>query len=375
MFRIVDDSNSNWRLFHRTSSAADRMENRDLDLAEYDQVDEYKQVIENQNQNKFVETLSSGSDHQASIEEINCENDYVFLPPAPQTEKKAQEATSSELVSNGKNRRGKASDNQNDEPQDESSADQFSSASGQPTGAQTLCRPLNESSVTNSNNPFGSKQIDPRILAQITCISSLDSIKRPFQYQQPQQQHAHSQQVQSQSLSQIQLLQKSQQIRTAAIQQQSPQSHQPFSLPTFDDYFGKCPSKPLGVIKPSLSASPNQEASQVHDLMQQIVSKSDSILISINCTYCSAPIVCPPSDISGFINHMNSSHNCKICPICEKFVGLGLGKDISVMQRHVVEHFDHEWLEKKSKRINFTYGLQQQWFPGSRCKVKDPRHR
>jgi len=132
-------------------------------------------------------------------------------------------------------------------------------------------------------------------------------------------------------------------------------------------------NKPIGLLEVSTSPPSSQSANHLSDLMHQIVTKCDSIYIAIPCVFCHEPKACPPSDISAWLNHMNRVHNCKVCPICNKLVGLGPIRDIEIMRKHVVTHIDNDWLESKSFKTNFSFGLQNHWFSSGHCSVKDPR--
>lgn len=135
------------------------------------------------------------------------------------------------------------------------------------------------------------------------------------------------------------------------------------------------PSKPIGLLEVSSSVNVAGATSRLDDLLHQIVTRSDLIYIAIPCAYCHEPIACPPSDISAWLNHMSRAHNCKACPICNKMIGLGPRRDIEIMRKHVLAHLDDDWLNRRAAKTNFTFGLQQQWFSGSRCTVKDAKFR
>lgn len=134
------------------------------------------------------------------------------------------------------------------------------------------------------------------------------------------------------------------------------------------------PSKPIGVLEISSSVSIAGTYSKLDDLLHQIVTRSDLISIDIPCAYCHELVACPPTDISAWLNHMTRVHNCKPCPICNKMIGLGPRCDLDIMRRHVVAHLDDDWLNRRAARTNFTFGLQQLWFSGTRCAVRDAKY-
>lgn len=332
----------------------------ELDLSEYDQVDDTKLMLENHenmycdgSSSKFLVTISSCSTDQASVEDANCENDFVFLPaptkpfvlqretqpsqtsfnsaivtstgnaPISATLTTATATTTVTTTTTTTSTESTPSQNANSTPitkQPESRTQQVSSSETQSqTHQQQVAYPLNVIS-TNSNNPFGNYKQDCSLVN-------------------------HQQQV---------LQQQQQETSTRQLSNET------------------CASKPIGLLEvlPAIT-NPNKLA----DLMQQIVTRSDLIFIAIPCAYCHEPVACPPSDISSWLNHMSKQHNCKVCPICTKMIGLGPRRDIEIMKRHVIEHLDEEWLERRASKVSFTFGLQQQWFSGNRCSVKDPRHR
>lgn len=116
----------------------------------------------------------------------------------------------------------------------------------------------------------------------------------------------------------------------------------------------------------------NQDQNKLSDLMKALVSRSDLIYIAIPCAYCHEQITCPPQDISSWLNHMSWQHNCKTCPICNKMIGLGPKRDIEIMRRHVLDDLDDQWLSARANQFSFSFGLQQHWFSGNKCTVKDP---
>lgn len=316
----------------------------DLDLAEYDQVDEFKLIMDNQNQlycdnSKFLVTLSSCSD-QASIDDTNCENDFVFLPAPLQQQQQQQQ-----------NQTHKPPPLQTVLTKSQDPTTTPATAQAQDIGEKQNTRRGLEITETGSNENTVNKTI------QYPLIALNNNGINPFgNYQQQNRQ-------------------------TSEMEIQHPINNDNNNT----QIFNKRPvegsyalsTKPFGVIEQPETSHLVSSANKLADLMQQIVAKSDLIYIAIPCAYCpyNETVACPPSDISNWINHMSFQHNCKICPICNKLVGLGPDRDIDVMRKHVIEHLNMEWLDKRASRINFTFGLQQRWFSGSRCAIKDPRHR
>lgn len=305
-------------------------EEMDLDLSEYDQVDEVKSVAW-QPQNLFTpqntgnknNTVSSSSNNNNNIavggansseDSSSCENDFVFLPAPPSRNQPVELKQPSNL-------KQQLADQPAHKPIDYEQTDQsklspigFRSTQAsnnnlivrsQPTASLPLStRNANLSPATGNNNPFDSNA---------NC-------------------------------------------------------HLPQSI------VGS-PSKPIGLLEVSSSANFAGATGKLDDLLHQIVTRSDMIYIAIPCAYCHEPIACPPSDISAWLNHMSRVHNCKACPICNKMIGLGPRRDIEIMRRHVLAHLDEEWLNRRANQTNFTFGLQQQWFSGSRCTVKEVKYR
>lgn len=288
----------------------------ELDLSEYDQVDEIKFIRESQNQlgnaaglsSKFA-TSSSCSD-QATLEEANYENDFVFLTMPEQASVRVQQASQQARIAT----QVPGSQASNPTAPNNQSLQQPSTCSHQQV-SPSVTRALMAIQTDNvSNNPFGN--IRARSFAGEDDVCQL-------------------------------------QRTTASMKSES------------------CISKPFGLLEvcPNTAGSHNKLA----DLMRQIVTKSDLIYIAIPCAYCHEQIVCPPSDISSWLDHMSCQHNCKLCPICNKMIGLGPTRAIDIMKRHVLEHLDDDWLERRATKVNFSFGLQQQWFSGSRCSVRDER--
>lgn len=289
----------------------------ELDLSEYDQVDEIKLIRESHNRScnvagstpiKFIAASSSCSD-QASFEEANYENDFVFLPaPTQSTVGRAQQINQQAKIV----------------PQ---------STTGSQLGNSTT------SKVSLFEHTFSHQQVTP-IVTRPLMITQVDNIaNNPFGdlHQKP----------------------------TITGAEESYQQHQA----TVSLKGETCASKPAGLLEvcPNTASNPDK----LTDLMRQIVTKSDRIYIAIPCAYCHEQIACPPTDISSWLNHMSYLHNCKLCPICNKMIGLGPRKAIEIMKRHVMDHLDNEWLERRAMKVNFSFGLQQQWFSGSRCSVRE----
>lgn len=301
----------------------------ELDLSEYDQVDEIKLIREGNNQlyntgstsTKFIATLSSCSD-QASFDETNYENDFVFLPAPP-------EQVNSRTQSINPNPQ---------QPVVLSSGSRLVSRTPPQQISPSITRALMVTQTENtSNNPFGNfkqplhndrgREEKEHIRHHVTDLNMFGCVKNEGSA-----------------------------AKSGCIQQRSE----------------GCASKPAGLLEvcPNLTSDPNK----LVDLMQQIVARSDQIYIAIPCAYCHEQIACLPSDISSWLNHMSSQHNCKLCPVCNKMIGLGPKNEIDIMKRHVLEHLNDSWLERRAIKVSFTFGLQQQWFSGNRCSVKDSRY-
>lgn len=323
----------------------------DFDLAEYDQVDDTKLMLENHenmycdgSSSKFLVTISSCSD-QASIEDANCENDFVFLPAPAKPFVLQQETPPSQATSNSTESPVTSADPTQAISSETTSISQpTASIRSQNAESMAIARQP-ESKIQQANSSEMNQTCQQQVAHPLNAIST-NSIN-PFGNYQSQQD--------SSSLNQPLLRQ-----------------HQPVESTRNLVVNEICASKPTGPLEvlPAIT-NPNKLA----DLMQQIVTRSDLIFIAIPCAYCHEPVVCPPSDISSWLNHMSKQHNCKVCPICTRMIGLGPRRDIEIMKKHVIEHLDEEWLERRASRVSFTFGLQQQWFSGNRCSVKDPRHR
>lgn len=303
----------------------------DLDLTEYDQVDEIKSLMMDNPPgemcSKFIVTMSSCSD-QTSIDEANCENDFVFLPGPPPI------ATSSCNQSTMNLNQQKAPDATHQQQVTRSQTSAIDK------GGQQLARPL-VSLKTSCGNGISGGGVGGSAIA--TSGSAIATSGNPFSPAPDSLTPALHYHYQAPTLASATSLQKHQATGS--------------------------PDKPLGLLVPS-AAIINSNPNKLAELMQQIVIRSDLICIEIPCSYCIEPIACPPSDISSWLNHMSKQHNCKLCPVCNRLVGLGPFRDVEVMRRHVIEHLDSEWLEQPAARYNFTFGLQKQWFSGSRCSVK-----
>lgn len=322
----------------------------DFDLAEYDQVDDTKSMLENHenlyydgSSSKFLVTLSSCSD-QASVEDANCENDFVFLPAPTKPFVLQRDTQSSQAASNST----------------ALPAAQAHPAQGITT-ATTSISPSTTSIRSQNANPMAiTRQPEPR--TQQVSFSEIN--------QTQQQQAAHPlNAISTNSKNPFGNFQQDSPMNQTLVQQQQQQPQVDSTRLLVTE---TCASKPIGPLEVlPATTNPNKLA----DLMQQIVTRSDLIFIAIPCAYCHEPVVCPPSDISNWLNHMSKQHNCKVCPICTRIIGLGPRRDIEIMKKHVIEHLDEEWLERRASRVSFTFGLQQQWFSGNRCSVKDPRYR
>lgn len=324
----------------------------DLDLTEYDQVDEAKFFIDQKNQmTGGGDLLTTISSEQSRSDEIaNCENDFVFLP-APSVTAQAQTrssatATTSALRETPSNNDADSFQVPNGQQANSNAIDgltqqnNFAIQNQQATGSHQLLATGRFSSDTLKMNRQDLGQAPQRISQPLMAINT-NGGTNPF----------HNLKRRSSDASYNSLT--------------SPSS-QPFWMRHED-----LASKPTGLLEANSSPSSSQGANHLSDLMHQIVTKSDLIYIAIPCAFCHEPKACPPSDISAWLNHMNQVHNCKVCPICNKLVGLGPMRDIDIMRKHVVAHIDFDWLESKSPRTNFSTGLQNHWFSSGHCSVKD----
>lgn len=286
----------------------------DLDLAEYDQFDEIKFLMDHNKEqtyegaSSFLMTLSSTSSEPSNNDDANCENDFVFLPAPPPKVPINQQQAGLQLSTRSQQQQ----QNQIQVPQvkkaDFRSSLEMASEATTFHGTHQTAHPLMAIN-SNGGNPFyNSQQVSPTGLTQT---------------QQPN---------------------------------------------WITESFA---SKPIGLL--DITANIPNNPNQLADLMHQIVTRSDTIYIAIPCDYCPEPVACPPSDITAWLNHMSRQHHCKVCPVCNKLVGLGPRRDIDIMRKHVMGHFDNEWLDRRANRVNFSFGLQQQWFSSGKCIIKDAR--
>lgn len=312
----------------------------DLDLAEYDQIDEIKFIENHQrssSEGSALVTLSSCS-NQISLDDGNYESDFVFLPSPPSLSPTSNDSSES-----------------SNKPADVSSDYKQTSPMIVTTSpvATALSIPSDKASVIDATKLIPSGSSAPELLARsrptqvaksgpLLTICNNANAHNPFG-----------------NYSQVSL---SKGIENMVSQRQARSSRPELSL-----------SKPIGLLEMNSIASSNP--GKLADLMQAIVTRSDVIQIAIPCAYCHELVTCPPSDISPWLNHMNKYHNCKVCPICNRLIGLGPRRDLDIMRSHVVEHLDETWLDQKASRVSFSHGLQQHWFQGSRCSVRDTRLR
>lgn len=306
----------------------------ELDLSEYDQMEEIitgkEKYFQNDSTSKLVVTLSSEFGHTNSECETNCENDFVFLPSF-------------------------ANDDDNSSPRADPIAKPVAIANSRPTNnhdtSSSSCRPPLEASINtnNQNRPLAKRLdiTDRDNLEPATC--SIEINKKSNSMVTWQQPYVNNNSVGS------------------SVSSPMGARYNRFVLA----------NKPVGPIKSPvnqdewMSHSNRSYANKLADLMQQIVTRSDLIQISIPCQFCDYQIPCPPSDISSWLNHLNRSHCCKVCPICNRLVGLGPQRDLEIMRKHVYEHIDTDWLDARPNRVNFSFGLQQHWFSGYNCSVRD----
>lgn len=295
----------------------------DSEFTDYDQLHEAKLMLDNREHichdgstSRFLVTLSSCSD-QGSSEEATSDNDFVFLPaPIQNYETRNQQQQRREFTEPAVAHRSNCEAIFRSELKVHRNNKDLSlkqSASGLPTNPLLA---INRN-PNQGNNPFGNAPQSPRI----DPMGSGASRKQRYS----------------------------------------------------DSAFECVPDsiKPIGILELSPAIANNKMA----ELMQQIVIRSDSISIAIPCNYCFEPVSCPPADVSNWLDHMSTQHNCKVCPICDRLVGLGPTRDLEIMRRHVVEDLDENWLEKRASRVTFTFGLQQQWFSGNQCAIKEPKYK
>lgn len=366
----------------------------DIDLADYDQVDEVKAILSNKQlasafAGHLVETLSSSMGQTNTYDEsVQCENDFVFLPtPSEQQQVDHQKhhstATGVFGTTNNNNNNNTNINDSDDDKRSDSNQEKVKQAKStinrledssdhsftlgtttSRTKSQTIQAFSQHTNNTGTTNPFaigkGIKSVS------LVCPPSLDERQR-FNREQLattstnlHTTHHILQQVQNQQQSQTQQNQRQQ-------QQQAIPMLTRWTQPAVIECFG--PVKPIGVIEIVSNVNEKDETKRVSNLMQQIVTKADSIRIDIPCAFCRERVPCLPSDISYWLDHMDIIHNCKCCSICNKLVGLGPKRDLRLMHEHVIEHFNSSWLQQRAVKSNFTFGLKQQWFSGVRCNI------
>ena len=67
-----------------------------------------------------------------------------------------------------------------------------------------------------------------------------------------------------------------------------------------------------------------------------------------------------------WLDHVNEAHNCKLCLICHKLVGLGQQQNLDQIQKHVNTHISEDWLES----VAAATGLNKNRFSSEQqCKV------
>lgn len=318
-----------------------------------------------------------------SSEDANCENDFVFLPAPPPLTAPPQPVTSTGASS--ARRPNIASDidiSQQDQQQKSDTMAKANPISTQPITQtkQVVAQPKPSTGLNplvaidgNSNSSFS-----PRVHIATELSSRQQQILRLRQTTSTTP-HTTTNNVTSVTVSSS--IATPAIVTTSSVASSHPQQMQTLSQATSNllglaskaiDSFAH--SKPTGLLEINTSLN-SAHPDKLADLMRQIVSQSDHIYIAIPCAYCHEPIACPPSDISAWLNHMNRVHNCKICPICNKMIGLGPQRDLEIMRNHVNSHLDEDWLERRAPKVCFTFGLQQQWFAGSRCSVRETRYR
>lgn len=344
------------------AAAATKESDMDLDLSEYDQVDEVKSLAawatmgphipsnnSNNNSNKRDSPASTNSDPTSTNNNDDnsaSENDFVFLPAPPrQHESQTQQTTDTGDMASIQSSQVKPSSDGIHEVRKAQSytivgpncLPHIQDQSTKLSDIEQQYRSTTTTSYNNNNNyvPVRSQPVPSTPLSIINAnLGLVCNNNNPFD-------------------NNANCLKQQQQINNAI----------------------GSPSKPIGVLEVSSSVNVSGTIKKLDDLMHQIVTRSDLIYIEIPCAYCHEPVACPPTDISAWLNHMSRAHNCKVCPICNKMIGLGPRCDLDIMRRHVVAHLDDDWLNRRAARTNFTFGLQQQWFSGSRCNVKDAKYR
>lgn len=277
-----------------------------------------------QTQASFLVTLSSGdSDATNTTDDTNCENDFVFLPAPPPP------LPSMPPVTGAANNQQLEENNAKSIVPTTRSQQQYRPSTLQSSKRSEFKLPLevaSDATTYYNNNHFQSQTATHPLMA----INS-NGGNNPF---------FGLQQVGSEN--------------TGAITQQ----------PIWT-------SKPVGLLEACSNIVENP--SKLSDLIHQIVTRADSIYIAIPCAHCHEQIACLPTDISAWLNHMSMLHNCKVCPICNKMIGLGPVRDIEIMRKHVINHLDNEWLNHRASKVDFSFGLQKQWFLGGRCTIKNIR--
>lgn len=339
----------------------------DVDLSEYDQIDEIKLLQDNHEKifgsatkpSSLLETLSSNSGGtdttQNAYDEANCENDFVFLPAPPQPTTAAISAP---------NAQPQQLKTPTQLPQSQLSHHQQQQQQQPPRSQPTVVITAPYATQVLRTNPMS----EPA--RQTTChplVAINNNTKNPF----CQPVSTPGQEI----------------IGLRPIKHQVPNVAAPVTTTSARPVVSAATSiasgrivesfvynKPVGILEMSLS-SMSANPDKTSYLLQQIVARADTIDIVIPCHFCHEPIVCPPKDISAWLNHMSTFHNCKTCPICDKLIGLGPRKDVGIMRKHVISHSDNEWLERRAQQACVTFGLQQQWFSSSRCSVKETRNR
>lgn len=330
----------------------------DFDLAEYDQIEEVAFLMDKNNglqvptsAASFLVSLSSGSDHVTSLsDDTNCENDFVFLPSlsVPTNPQQTNELQELFRKATATATRSLSQLQENRQQQQSSSSAKSPVVAQQPTATMAVPRTNTTSNTATGTAQNTVIQQQPEAGAHpLMAVNSKTGSNNPF--------------CQLQEVSPVGVTATFRNATTAM----------PLNWYRENNESNKHALKPIGLLDVSKNIVNNPN--QLSDLMHQIVTRSDTIHIAIFCTYCNERIACPPSDIAAWLNHMYKQHNCKACPICHRLVGLGPLKDIEIMRKHVGTHFDDDWLDKRAAKVNFTFGLQQNWFSSDRCNVRDPR--
>jgi hypothetical protein len=317
----------------------------DLCLADYDQVDEAKYFMDQRDQQPAGDDLLITMRSEKNDDLVDCENDFVFLPgpvKTPSTSNTSEDSAQNEINKTEQSDRDKqfadtATVDTNKQPKTIATPDQLDNRSHK----QNFFGNTNADASKFKGQDLGIAVTSPVRVAHPLMTINTNNGDNPFRTLHSTSSEA-SGAISSSVLS---------------------------STPLWKKYESLI-RKPIGLLEQGNSG---ENASHLSNLMQQIVTKSDSIYIAIPCAFCFEPNACPPSDISAWLNHMNRVHNCKVCPICNKLVGLGPTRDIEIMQKHVISHINNDWLESTSFKPNFSFGLQNHWFSSGLCSVKDPR--